>query len=63
VSEDNPQFPSYPPDNRPKGHQFAERKQVAPLFKAIKHVMKLGKIQKKVLQRRNRTVRKKFRVI
>lgn len=55
---DDPEFPSY---NNPPGPRFAERKQVAPLFKMAKHLMKIPK--QKVLQRRNRTTKKKFRIV
>lgn len=57
---DELQFPQYDPP-KPKGHQFAERKQVAPLFKMAKMMLKLPK--NKVLQRRNRVTKKKFRII
>lgn len=68
MSDTLPEFPQHePPATRPQGHNFVTRDQVKPLFKIMKHVMKNGlkalPNQKKVLQRRNRTVRKKFRVI
>lgn len=58
--EEAPKFPQYTPPN-PKGHQYAERRQVAPLFKMAKMMLKLPKT--KVLQRRNRVTKKKFRII
>ena len=54
-------FPQAPPGNQAPGTQFAERKQMGPLFKMAKHLMKLP--SKKVLQKRNTPVRKKFRVL
>lgn len=57
-TQPSPQFPNYAPV---KGHQFAERKQVAPLFKMAKMMLKMPKT--KVLQRRNRVTKKKFRIL
>ena len=56
--ESQPQFPQYAPV---KGHQFAERKQMSPLFKMAKMMLKFPKT--KVLQRRNRVTKKKFKII
>ena len=54
------QFPQYDPPN-PKGHQFIDRKQTSPLFKMAKMMLKTPK--RKVLQRRNRVTKKKFRIL
>lgn len=54
------QFPQYDPP-KPKGHQFIDRKQTSPLFKMAKMMLKMPK--RKVLQRRNRVTKKKFRIL
>ena len=53
-----PQFPNYVPV---VNHTFMERKQASPLFKMAKHMLKMPK--QKVLQRRNRVTKKKFKII
>lgn len=55
-----PQFPTYPKPVQ-TGHQYAERKQSAPLMKIMKHMMKKGLPKKKVLQRRAKG--KRFKII
>jgi len=52
-----PQFPNYVPVN----HSFMDRKQASPLLKMAKKMVKLPKT--KVLQRRNRVSKRKFRII
>lgn len=58
--EGQPVFPEYQhPSN--DNMRMAHPKQVGPLMKMVKHIMKLPK--KKVLQRRNKASRKKFRIL
>lgn len=55
------QFPQYPVPGKDGKHQFAERKQVSPLFKMVKTMLKMPKT--KVLQRRTRVAKRKFKII
>ena len=56
--QDQPTFPHYEPV---KTHNFMERKQASPLFKMAKMMLKMPKT--KVLQRRNRVTKKKFKIV
>jgi hypothetical protein len=53
-----PQFPSYTPVPH---HTFMQRKQTSPLFKLANKMLKMPKT--KVLQRRNRVTKRKFKII
>lgn len=53
-----PQFPNYGPVTN---HTFMDRKQISPLLKLAKKMLKMPKT--KVLQRRNRVTKKKFRIL
>lgn len=60
--------PTYHPHYPPPPNGFAEPKQMGPLRKVMKQMMKnpgkLAKMaQQKVLQRRNRPVKRKFKVL
>lgn len=60
MSEERPPIlPQYEP---PKGPTMAHPKQAAPMNKLIKQMMKLPKM-KKVLQRRTRVSKKKYRIV
>lgn len=67
---DTPSFPTYQPP-RLAHMEMAHPKQVGPLFKVMKKMMtnklmskKMLRLpNKKVLQRRNRPVKKKFRIV
>lgn len=53
-----PQFPNYAPmTNR----SFMDRKQTGPIFKLAKRMVKMPKT--KVLQRRNRVSKRKFKIL
>ncbi len=58
TDNNDPQFPHYPPVT---GHQFAHPKQSGFLLKTMKNLMKFPK--QKVLRTRNKTVKKKFRIV
>lgn len=53
-----PQFPNYTPVPH---HNFMERKQTSPLFKLANRMLKMPKT--KVLHRRTRVTKKKFRIL
>ena len=56
--QEQPKFPNYSPVHN---HGFMERSQAKPLFKFAKMMLKMPK--QKVLQRRNRVTKKKFKII
>ena len=59
--QSSPQFPNYTPVPH---HTFMERKQTSPLFKLANKMLKMPKLPKqKVLQRRNRVTKRKFKII